>query len=149
MAELVDATDSKPVVARHESSSLSPGTMNILYVILGGAVGSALRYLLSTFTQSFAKTPFPAGIFAVNIIGAFCAGFLFHVADLYQLSSQSRLLIFTGILGGFTTFSAYALDTFSLFRGNETSLALLNIILTNVVGIAFLYIGYMVSKNIF
>lgn len=123
--------------------------MNILYVIVGGSIGATLRYLLSTFAKGFFDTPFPVGTFAVNMIGAFCAGFLFHLADFYQISPAARLLIFTGILGGFTTFSAYTLETLSLFQGNENFLALLNIVLSTIVGLLLVYAGYLFAKGLF
>jgi CrcB protein len=123
--------------------------MNILYVILGGSLGAGARYLISTFAQQTAKTSFPIGTFTVNMIGAFVAGFLFHLAELHQISHTTRLFLFAGILGGFTTFSAYALESLMLFKDGESSLMLLNVLLSNILGLLAVYIGYVISKSVF
>ena len=89
--------------------------MNLLLVALGGALGSVARYLAVQLLMRFHLQPFPLGTMAVNIIGSFIIGVLmarFAEAD----SASARLFLVTGILGGFTTFSAFSWDTLSLVQ---------------------------------
>lgn len=123
--------------------------MNLFYVVLGGSLGSGMRYLLATFVQQSGKAAFPFGTLAVNILGAFAAGFLFHLAEVYELSQAMRLLIFSGILGGFTTFSAYTLDSLTLLKDGESHIMIMNVLLMNMLGLFAVGIGYLLSKAIF
>ena len=94
----------------------------IALVGVGGAIGSILRYLLATWTmQAAAPQKFPLGTFAVNLLGCFVAGALMGLSERYPgwLSPDLRLLLFTGLLGGFTTFSAFGLETAQLLRRGE------------------------------
>lgn len=83
-----------------------------LLVALGGALGSVARYSLSAWALRYTLDwRFPAGTFAVNIIGCLLAGLLAGVAASTMSSDDARLLLFTGLLGGFTTFSPFGLET--------------------------------------
>jgi CrcB protein len=89
---------------------------------------------------------FPYGTFAVNALGCLLAGFLFYL--MYQrflTSDTSRSVIFIGLLGGFTTFSAYGLQTFTLLREGEIFLALMNIGLSNIAGLFLVWTGYKLA----
>lgn len=87
---------------------------NMLQVALGGAIGSALRFL------AFQIVPAPWGTMAVNVLGSFLIGLLFVPAGRLGLSA----LLLTGVLGGFTTFSAFSLDTAVLWNGGRPLVAL-------------------------
>lgn len=118
----------------------------VVYVLLGGALGSVARYGLSLFTYRFVSPAFPWGTLAVNLLGSLVIGFLFSLFETVVISPQTRAFIFVGILGGFTTFSSFGLETMNLFRANELRLALTNIIASNLVGIAFVFTGYIAAK---
>lgn len=101
----------------------------LLIIGIGGFIGSVSRYLVSGFVQGISKSiSFPYGTFMVNLIGCFFIGLFAHLADSRGLfSDSSRAFVFIGLLGGFTTFSAFSNETFNLLRDGETSIALLNI----------------------
>lgn len=97
----------------------------LLLVASGGAVGSLARYLLSQWTMQAAGVPkFPLGTFAVNIIGCLLAGVLAGLAERHAwFDAGTRLLLMVGLLGGFTTFSAFGIETAQLLRRGEWLLA--------------------------
>src|SRR5687767_13197062 len=90
----------------------------ILLVALGGALGSVARYKLGGWVlHHTVDWKFPAGTFAVNLLGCAVAGVLAGLVERHNLfSPQTRLFLFTGLLGGFTTFSAFGLETMLLLR---------------------------------
>ena len=124
-----------------------PSFLSIIYVALGGALGSASRYLLGTWTQSISKSiDFPYGTLTVNLIGCFVIGFLSQLAESRSaFTSESRAFVFVGILGGFTTFSSFGNDTINLLRDGETFNALANIGANVIVGLLLVWLGRMVS----
>jgi CrcB protein len=115
----------------------------LLWVAIGGAAGSVARYKLSGFVLHHTiDWRFPAGTFVVNVLGCLVAGVLAGLAEKHELlSPETRLLLFTGVLGGFTTFSAFGLETVFLLRRGETLVAGANIILSVLAGLAALWIG--------
>ena len=124
-----------------------PSLLSVFYVALGGALGSASRYLLGTWTQSISKSiDFPYGTLTVNLIGCFVIGFLSQLAESRgAFTSESRAFVFIGILGGFTTFSSFGNDTINLLRDGETFNALANIGANVIVGLLLVWLGRMVS----
>ena len=120
----------------------------ILLVIAGGALGSLLRYMTSDLMQKYYQGGFPIGTFTVNIIGSFIIGILWSIAEIMNLSMSFRLFIFVGILGGFTTFSSFSIESINLIRDNHFKIALLYINATNVIGIAISFEGIFVGKYI-
>ena len=120
----------------------------ILLLAAGGAIGTLLRYSLSGFTYRFFDSIFPWGTLFVNLAGSFVIGLLWGVFDIENLSSNIRNFIFIGILGGFTTFSTFALENFSLFRDGEIKLAVSNIMASNIIGIALVFAGFLLSRYI-
>jgi fluoride exporter len=120
----------------------------ILLVALGGAIGSVARYKLSGLVlQNTIDWRFPAGTFAVNVTGCLIAGVLAGLAERHEFfTADVRLLLFTGLLGGFTTFSAFGLETMFLLRRGELLVAGSNILLSVIIGILALYIGMVVTR---
>ena len=96
--------------------------INILAVGLGGFIGSIFRYLLGIFVHSICRqSEFPYGTLSANVLGCLIIGLLSGwVDDSIGLSATARLFLFTGILGGFTTFSAFGLDTLTLLQGDSS-----------------------------
>lgn len=103
--------------------------LKIFLAGIGGFAGSALRYVVSGFVQYITGSiRFPFGTLAVNLAGCFVIGFLSQLAETRGFfSSDARVLIFIGVLGGFTTFSAFGNETINLWRDGETMLAAANI----------------------
>lgn len=95
-------------------------------VAVGGAVGSVVRYLMAGWIQSAAWEGFPYGIFVVNISGGFVMGLLIEMMALkWNVSLEMRAFLTTGILGGYTTFSTFSLDSALLIeRGSYASAAI-------------------------
>jgi fluoride exporter len=119
----------------------------ILLVALGGALGSVARYKLSGFVlHQTIDWRFPAGTFFVNVAGCLIAGFLAALAEKADFfSPDTRLLLFTGILGGFTTFSAFGLETVHLLRRGEHLVAATYVVLSVAVGILALWAALTVT----
>jgi len=115
---------------------------------LGGFLGTLCRYWLSEVVDERTQSSFPFGTMIVNLSGCFAAGFLFQYLSQATLSADLRLAIFTGFLGGFTTFSAYALQTFTLMQGGLLSLAFVNVVISNVLGLAMVWLGSCTSRQL-
>jgi CrcB protein len=119
--------------------------MKIILVLAGGAIGTLVRFLLSGLAQKYVSNGFPIGTLAVNLIGSFIIGLLWGIFE-NQPANQVRAFLFVGVLGGFTTFSAYSIETLNLFRDGNIRFAVLNIILNNVLGILLAFCGLAISK---
>ena len=125
--------------------------MNLLavgVVALGGAIGSAARYLLSSLMLHVSAGQFPLGTFVVNVIGCGVFGALAGAASgRLSLTPEVRLFLFTGILGGFTTFSSYAFESVVLIRDGQFLAASINIAGQVVIGLVTLGFAYSVAAN--
>lgn len=125
--------------------------IKICVVGAGGFLGASTRYALSTALQSkFATSSFPYGTYVVNILGCFLIGFLLALFAVKSWGDeQVRLFLFAGILGGFTTFSTFANDSFLLFKEGEMMLGLANAGGQVILGLLFVWIGYGLVKLFF
>lgn len=95
--------------------------IRLLYVIIGGGLGALLRYLLSGIIQKQSASLFPYGTLVVNLIGALLIGFLWELFQNITVSTNIRVFIFMGIIGAFTTFSTFSLETFNLLKDKAIS----------------------------
>ena len=121
----------------------------LLLVGLGGFVGTLGRYWLSGLIARRYGETFPYGTLVVNALGCFVIGFLFYFFYERSLTAPtSRTVIFIGLLGGFTTFSSYGLQTFTLLRDGEVLLALANIAASNVLCLVLVWLGFTLAKAI-
>jgi fluoride exporter len=121
--------------------------IQVLAVALGGAIGSTLRYLTTLGTSRLAGTGFPAGTLLVNVLGCLLAGLLFGLAeDRSTFSPVVRLLLLTGFLGGYTTFSTFAVETVSLFRDGSWLLGSVSFVANNLMGGAFALAGIVLGR---
>ncbi len=104
--------------------------IKIAVVAAGGALGSTLRYLLQMISIHKLGIAFPYGTLIVNLLGCFLAGFLAaSIKDSILFHPTFKLFLFVGILGGFTTYSSFAIESWTLARDAELLKALLNIAL--------------------
>ncbi|MFA6384296.1 MAG: fluoride efflux transporter CrcB [Candidatus Omnitrophota bacterium] len=120
----------------------------LLFIGLGGAIGSILRYVISGIDYRVSGGVFPVSTFVVNLSGSLVIGFLWGIFEAVAISPQVRMFIFVGVLGGFTTFSTFALENFNLIRDGERGIAYLNIILSNVIGVGLVFVGYGIAKAV-
>jgi len=120
---------------------------NILFVGVGGFIGSVLRYLVGGWAQGLSKSlDFPYGTLTVNLIGCFVIGFLGELAEARGVfTSETRLLILTGLLGGFTTFSSFGNDTLNLARSGQMLNALTNVAVNVIFGLLLVWLGRTVA----
>jgi CrcB protein len=117
---------------------------------IGGFIGSALRYTVSGLAQHWSRSiDFPYGTLAVNLIGCFAIGFLSYLAETRGLfTAETRTLIFIGVLGGFTTFSAFGNETINLWRDGQNLLAGLNIGAHLVLGLGAVWLSRTLAYQI-
>ena len=120
-----------------------------LLVALGGAAGSVLRWAAVFWIgERWLVTPFPWGTFAVNAAGSFAIGLLAEWArhGSFGVSPEARLLLVVGVLGGFTTFSSYSLETMNLLREGRPGTAILYAAGSVAVGLAAAFAGLGLAK---
>jgi CrcB protein len=121
--------------------------VNLLVIAIGGAIGSVARYLLSSFVLRVAGTLFPLGTFVVNVAGCLAFGVIAGAASQrVQLTPAVRLFLLTGILGGFTTFSSYAFESFTLMRDGQMLWASINIAGQVIAGLVGMWAGYVITN---
>lgn len=117
---------------------------SLAMVALGGAMGSVARFILyQLISQPLSLWVFPIATFVINVVGCLLIGILAGVGERFEwLTTDLRLLLITGLLGGFTTFSAFGLETFALIRRDELMVALAYSVLSVVVGLVFVWLGH-------
>ena len=114
----------------------------ILLIGVAGLAGTLARYWLSGWADSRWGATFPIGTLIVNLSGCLAIGFLFHATqEKYLVDPVIRSAILVGILGGFTTFSSFAVQTFNLMRDGEFFLAGVNLVVSNVAGLMLVWAG--------
>lgn len=123
--------------------------MNFLVVALGGSLGAIARYCIGSFINSNVNAQFPYGTLLVNVTGSFLIGFLFAMFERVSLPNELKLLLITGFLGAYTTFSSYSLETVRLALDGKLSVALVNFILNNGLCLAFTVAGMAASSSVF
>jgi CrcB protein len=123
---------------------------NLLLVAIGGGLGSMGRYLLSGWIlHRTVSWQFPLGTFSVNVLGCLLVGVLGGLVVKHDLfSAETRLFLFTGIAGGFTTFSAFGLETFHLLRRGELGVAAAYVALSVLIGMLVLWAGFATAHKL-
>ena len=124
------------------------GLKAVLIVGSGGFIGSALRFLVGTWTHgALPWMRFPIGTLVVNVTGCLAIGLLGGLAEFRQaFGPEARLFLMIGVLGGYTTFSSFAYDTLVLARQPELAAALANVALQTVLGLAAAWLGYALVR---
>ncbi len=118
----------------------------ILTIGIGSFIGGVFRYLLSQFIQAKFVSSFPFGTLGVNIIGCFFIGLVFGLADKGNLTNEWRLFLATGLIGGFTTFSAFSGETVTLLRDGQLWYASAYITASVLIGLLATFIGISIVK---
>ena len=115
---------------------------------LGGALGSGLRYIIGVITADiFPETRYPLGTIIVNIAGCLLIGLIVELfTSRNDLAPEWRLFVITGFLGGFTTFSAFGLETVTLLRSGAAGSALISVALQVVVGCLAVFLGGTLAR---
>jgi CrcB protein len=122
----------------------------LILVMLGGAFGTGLRYSLSSLVHLAVKQPkIPLATFIVNLSGSFLIGLLVEAfASRFPVSPSARATVLVGILGGYTTFSSFSFETFSLIREGDFWLAALNVSASVLLGLAAVWAGMRFAQVI-
>jgi fluoride exporter len=120
---------------------------SILLIGLGGAVGSVARFLIQVWVARYVIVTFPLGTFLVNISGCFAIGLLYGIAGRHAwLTPEWRLLLITGVCGGFTTFSSYSFEGMSLLREGAYLYFGLYVVLSVVLGLLATFCGLALMR---
>lgn len=122
----------------------------VFIVGLGGFIGSAGRFALSGLVQRwFPLSTFPYGTLAVNVIGCLAIGFIGGIFEQRQiLTPLLRLFLLVGVLGGFTTFSAFAYEMLNLLQASDFARAIANVIAQVAFGLTAAWIGYFTAQHL-
>lgn len=119
----------------------------LLMIAGGGAIGAVSRYYLAGWTQSLARGTFPVGTLAVNVLGCLLIGMLgAFFGGPHLVRQEYRLLLMIGLLGGFTTFSTFGLETVALINEGQFTQAGLNVLLSNGLGLLAVLLGYRTTQ---
>jgi CrcB protein len=122
---------------------------NYLIIGLGGFLGAVTRYAVSLWVGQKWGRSFPLGTFFVNVSGSFLIALVMSLTtERFMVNPQWRLFLAVGFLGAYTTFSTFELETGSLLRDGEWTVALLNIVFSVVAGFIALKIGEVIAKTI-
>lgn len=122
----------------------------VLIVGLGGFIGASLRYIISLNAVNLFGGNFPYGTFIVNVVGAFLIGLIMELSlDSTIISTNAKLFLTTGIMGGLTTFSTFSFETLGMISSGNIIMALVNISLNLFLGIIAVALGQLTARFIF
>lgn len=117
----------------------------ILFIGLGGALGSIFRYGVGVLIKHFVSTTFPFATFSINIIGCLIIGLLYGISEKNNLGNSAfNALLIVGFCGGFTTFSTFANENYNLFQQQNITIPLLYITSSVILGILAVKLGYKI-----
>jgi len=120
--------------------------LQILYIAVGGSAGAVSRYLISGAVSRTSNDVFPWGTMAVNLFGSLLIGFFIELFSRSLIPGNLRSFLIIGFLGAFTTFSAYAMESIDLLRGNEIKFFFQNVLIHNLLGLVFVVFGIYLSR---
>ncbi len=119
----------------------------LIFIALGGSLGSVLRYLSSVILQKYYTSVFPLATFLVNAIGCLLIGLILGYLEKNQLTNSNiKWLLVTGFCGGFTTFSAFSFENITLLQNGNFGWAFLYIISSVIIGIGAVWLGLTLLK---
>jgi len=120
-----------------------------LAIAAGGAIGSVLRYWVSINTHAIFGRDFPYGTLTVNVIGSLLMGFLFVLfVERWEIETVIRSAILIGLLGAFTTFSTFSIETLNLVEDGSYAKALVNILVSVSASLVAAWLGIIIGRQI-
>jgi CrcB protein len=122
--------------------------MDLFLVVLGGGIGAGGRYLLGGWLHGQLGSGFPWGTFAVNALGSLMIGLVFGLAQAKSISPGTTLFLTVGVLGGFTTFSAFSYETMRLLADGSIGASFLNVAGQFAVGLVAVYAGFVAVRGL-
>lgn len=124
--------------------------LKLILIFIGSGLGGVLRYALTGWVQSWTTESFPSGTLAVNVIGCLAIGFLSAAfAGPVLIREEFRIALLIGLLGGFTTFSTFGSETFSLAADREMMLAAVNVLLGVLLGVGAVWLGTRLGEHFY
>lgn len=121
---------------------------NLIWLALAGALGTISRWGLGLMVQRWLGFSFPWGTLVVNVLGCFLFGLVWSLAEnKFFISNAARVVILTGFMGAFTTFSTFAFETGEMMRHGEWPYAFVNLLVQNALGLLFLFMGLSIGAR--
>jgi len=121
----------------------------LMFIAAGGAIGAVFRFLVSNAIHSFMSRDFPYGTLTVNVVGSFVMGLSYVLLiERLSISPEWRAFIIVGLLGAFTTFSTFSIETLLLIENSEISKALLNVFLSVLLCVMGSWIGLILGRQL-
>ena len=120
----------------------------IVLIFVGSGFGGVCRYVLSGWVQRWGNASFPLGTLMVNLLGCLVIGFLSAAfMGRWLVREEHRIAIVVGVIGGFTTFSAFGMETFALLNDGQYLRAAANVALSVVLGLTAVWVGYRLAES--
>ena len=122
--------------------------MNYILIFIGGGIGSIARYLVTMIAKNLTNVNFPFGTLTINIVGSFLMGIVTALIT-HKITANNesiRLLLAVGFLGGFTTFSSFSMETFTLIEKHEIFYAVANVVTNVTFGLLAAYLGFKLIR---
>lgn len=122
----------------------------IVLVFLGAGFGGVSRFVLGSLVYSYTGRNFPWGPLAINLTGSFIMGFLFVIfaQKFTNLAPYLIALVLVGVLGGYTTFSSFSIETLRLFQDGKIMYAIMNVLVSTIGGILLAWLGYALATKL-
>lgn len=122
----------------------------IVLVFFGAGFGGVSRFVLGSLVYSYTGRNFPWGTLAINLTGSFIMGFLFVIfaQKFTNLAPYLIALVLVGVLGGYTTFSSFSIETLRLFQDGKIMYAIMNVLVSTIGGILLAWLGYALATKL-